>query len=162
MLGTTESEYKIVLGFFELLKNQMVFERDVEDRSDIFENISNVLFNRFSLRSLNKNESLLDAIKQLIEELGKYDFFIPSELVPDDKNGLIKDEFGSYSCNIDVLAEIFKNTMKSLRDKKIEFWNALLSEYNKDRAGFDLVFRTNEGRRQDDINRISRGEIPLR
>ena len=162
MLGANELEYKIVLGFFELLKNERVIERDVEDSSDTFGNASNALFQNFNLRSFNKDGSLKDAIKQHIEELGKYNFYLPSDLVPDDKSGLTKNDVGFYSCNIDVLADIFKKTMKSLRDKKIEFWNALLTEYNKDREGFDLVFRTTEGRRQDDLDRVSRGEIPLR
>jgi len=162
MLGANELEYKIVLGFFELLKNERVIERDVEDSSDTFGNISNALFQRFNLQSLNKDGSLQDAIKQRIEELGKYDFYLPKNLVPDDKSGIAKNDVGSYSCNIDVLADIFKKTMKSLRDKKIQFWKALLTEYNKDREGYDLVFRTKSERQEDDLDRVSRGEIPLR
>ena len=162
MLGATEVIYKIALSLFELVKNERISERYVEDVNDKFENVSDALFQNFNLESLNKDGSLRDAIQRHIEELGKYDFYLPSDLVPDDKKGILKNEVGSYLCNIEILAEIFKNTIKSLRDKKIEFWNALLSEYNKDREGFDLVFRTNEGRRQDDIDRISRGEIPLR
>jgi hypothetical protein len=134
----------------------------VEDFNDKFENVSEELFQNFNLKSLNENGSLRDTIQRHIEELGKYNFYLPSDLVPDDKKGITKNEVGFYSCNIDILAEIFKNTMKALRDKKIEFWNALLTEYNKDRNGFDLVFRTKEERRQDDIDRISCGEIPLR
>jgi len=162
MLGANELEYKIILSLFELVKNELISERDVEDSSDTFGNISDSLFKRFSLRSLNKDGSLQDAIKQRIEELGKYNFYLPKNLVPDDKCGITKNDVGSYYCNIDLLANIFKKTMKSLRDKKIEFWNALLTEYNKDKEGYDLVFRTTEGRRQDDLDRVSRGEIPLR
>jgi hypothetical protein len=162
MLGATGVIYKIVLSLFDLVKNERISERYVEDGTDTFENVSDALFQNFNLQSLNKDGSPIDAIQQHIEELRKYNFYLPSDLVPDDKKGISKNEVGFYSCNIDFLAEIFKNTIKSLRDKKIEFWNALLTEYNKDREGFDLVFRTNEGRRQDDLDRISHGQIPLR
>ena len=161
-LYSSEFDYKLILSLFRLVKNEALNEKVVEDANDTFKNVSNALFQNFNLQSLNENKSLRDAIQRHIEELRKYDFYLPSDLVPDDKKGITKNEVGSYLCNIESLAEIFKNTIKLLRDKKIEFWNALLSEYNKDREGFDLVFRTKEGRRQDDIDRISRGEIPLR
>jgi len=161
-LYSSEFDYKLILSLFRLVKNEALNEKVVEDANDTFKNVSNALFKNFNLQSLNENKSLRDAIQRHIEELRKYDFYLPSDLVPDDKKGITKNEVGSYLCNIESLAEIFKNTIKLLRDKKIEFWNALLSEYNKDREGFDLVFRTKEGRRQDDLDRVSRGEIPLR
>ena len=161
-LYSSEFDYKLILSLFRLVKNEALNEKVVEDANDTFKNVSNALFKNFNLQSLNENKSLRDAIQRHIEELRKYDFYLPSDLVPDDKKGITKHEVGSYLCNIESLAEIFKNTIKLLRDKKIEFWNALLSEYNKDREGFDLVFRTKEGRRQDDLDRVSRGEIPLR
>ena len=162
MLGATEDVYKVILGFFELIKNERISERDVEDNSDTFGNISNALFQNFNLKSLNSNGSLEEAIKKRIEELGKYNFYLPKDLVPDDKSGLTKNDVGFYDCNIDLLADIFKKTMKSLRDKKIEFWKSVLAEYDKDREGYDLVFRTKRARQNDDLDRVSRGEIPLR
>ncbi|MBY9017487.1 MAG: hypothetical protein KGD66_01535 [Candidatus Lokiarchaeota archaeon] len=52
--------------------------------------------------------------------------------------------------------------METLREEKIEFWKSVLEEYNKDREGYNLVFRTKSARQEDDLDRVSRGEIPLR
>ena len=111
LLYSSEFDYKLILSLFRLVKNETLKEKVVEDTNDKFENVSNALFQNFNLQSLNENESLIDAIQRHIEELGKYNFYLPSDLVPDDKSGIIRNEVGSYLCNIEILAEIFKNTI---------------------------------------------------
>ncbi|MHA1376646.1 MAG: hypothetical protein ACTSR7_20385 [Promethearchaeota archaeon] len=157
----SKKTYKTIETFFTLIMGEGLKDHYAENVSDTFENVIEVLFQNFDSKSLNRNGSLEEAINQHIRTLEKDVFYLPDGLVDEFKDKLIQEESGQYWCGLNTLAEIFKRSMKSLRDEKIQFWNKFLELYRKNQEAYDLEFRTKEKRHQDDLDRISRGEIPL-
>ena len=108
-LKITDDEQKVVKHHF------------INDEDKEFKNISGILYSHFKLEDTNESGTLEDTIKNFIDDLESKEFYIPSELVGKDKNGLT--DLGSdvgleyYSCPLDLLLSKIKFAIKSLREE---------------------------------------------
>lgn len=150
----------ILAGFFELVKNEALKHHFINDEEKEFKNISGILYSHFKLEDTNESGTLEDTIKEFIEDLESKEFYIPSELVGENKDGLT--DLGSdvgleyYFCQLDILLSKIKFAIKSLRDEKLEFWNNLLIKYREDKEAFDYEFKMSKLRTKDMEERVSK------
>ena len=155
-LNVSEQGYRAIKDFFTLIMGEVLKDHHANNDSDDFSNISRVIFRRFNMSSLNECDSLEEVIKRYIQNLKEYTFFLPTGLTEYNENKTVKSEIDRDYYDLSVLVEIFKNTMRSLRDEKIEFWNRIFQLYQKDKEAYDLDFRTKHLRREKDLDRASK------
>jgi hypothetical protein len=163
-LNASDLECKVLVGVFDLIRNASLSDNYVQDVEDIFGNVSSKLFTNFNLDNLDKHGSLEGSIKEYIQKLKKYIYFIPNELVELSKNkdNLKRFEgpgYESYEGDLDSVVDCFRSVLISLRDEKIAFWNGILEMYNEDKEAYDLEFRTTSTRHQKDLERLSEIDI---
>ena len=154
--------YKLLFAFFDLVRSASLHDNYASNLEDEFDNISGSLFKNFNLENLDGKGSLEDSIKNYIEELEKYHFFLPKKLTNFIKNkeNLIAYDTGiGYEGDLDSVLECIREILKSLRDEKIEFWKKVFEKYKDDKEGYDLEFRTAETRRKKDLDRFSEIDI---
>ena len=78
----------ILAGFFNLVKNSALKNGFCRDETEQFANILQILYARFSLEDVKKDGNLEGTIKNFIDSLKTDKFYIPSELVGKNKDGL--------------------------------------------------------------------------
>lgn len=155
-LDLSELGYKLMFDLFDLVKDAVLSDSYVKYLDNEFEKVLEVLFQWFNLESLNEHGSLENAIKQHIRKLKEYIFYLPKNLIGKIKDKVTQNESGFHYCNLETLATIIKNAIKSLRDEKIQFWNKIFQLYKKDKEAYDLEFRTKATRHKKDLNRASK------
>ncbi|NVM17091.1 MAG: hypothetical protein HWN80_05195 [Candidatus Lokiarchaeota archaeon] len=132
---------KTLEGFFNLIKNEALQNSDIGDNKSEFDKISEVLYQNFELENLSGNKSLEKAIEEFIAKLNRYEYYIPEELVGEQKEGLTPLGIDYYVGSFDALNSLMSNAMKSLREEKIQFWKGLLEKYRKDKEALDYEFK---------------------
>jgi len=152
---------KIMFAVFDLIRNAALSDNYVQDVEDVFGNVSNKLFTNFNLDNLDERGSLEGSIKEYIQKLKKYNYFVPNKLVElsENKDKLKKFEgigYESYDGDLESVVDCFRSVLVSLRDEKIEFWNRILEEYNEDKEAYDLEFRTTSTRHKKDLDWVSK------
>ena len=163
-LNTSDLECKVLVGVFDLIRSAALSANHVQDVEDVFGNVSNALFTHFNLDNLDEQGHLESSIKEYIQKLKKYNFFLPNELVElsENKDNLKKFEgvgFESYEGDLESVVDIFRDVLKSLRGENIEFWKGILEQYNEDKEAYDLEFRTTSTRHKKDLEWVSKIDI---
>ena len=147
---------KIFEGFFDLIKNEALKKSYVGDNKSEFDKISTVLYQNFKLKNLSDNKSLEKAIEDFIVKLNLYEYYIPEELVGDNKEGLTPLGVDYYLGSFDTLNSLMSNALKALREEKIQFWKGLLEKYRKDKEALDYEFKMGKLRTKEMKERVSK------
>ena len=79
---------KTLEGFFNLIKNEALKKSYIGDNEGEFDKISEVLYQKFELEDLSSDKSLEKSIEHFIVELEHHKYYIPKELVEENKEGL--------------------------------------------------------------------------
>ncbi len=146
---------RILEGFFNVIKGEALKNHYIDDKTE-FDKISKALYQNFKLEDLSGNKSLEEAIKDFIVELKHCEYYIPEELVGDNKEGLSSLEIDYYLGSFDTLVSLMSNALKSLREEKIQFWKELLKKYKNDKEAFDYEFKMSQLRTKDMEERVSK------
>ncbi len=147
---------KVLEGFFNVIKGEALKNRYFGDNKSEFDKISEVLYQKFKIKDLSSNKSLEKPIKGFIEELEHYEYYIPEELVEENKEGLTPLEIDYYLGSFDTLISLISNALKALREEKVQFWKELLEKYRKDKEAFDYEFKMSKLRTKEVEERISK------
>ena len=147
---------KILEGFFNVIKGEALKNRYFDDNKSEFDKISKVLYQKFKLEDLSSSKSLERTIEDFIVELKHYEYYIPEELVEEEKEGLKPLEIDYYLGLFDTLISLISNALKSLRTEKIDFWKELLEKYRKDKEAFDYEFKMSKERSAEMERRASK------
>jgi hypothetical protein len=147
---------KILEGFFNVIKGEALKNRYFDDNESEFDRISEVLYQKFKLENLSGNKSLEEAIEDLIVELKHYEYYIPKEIVGDNKEGLTPLEIDYYLGSFDALISLISKALKILREEKISFWTKLFNKYREDKDAFDYEFKMSKLRTKEMEERISK------
>ncbi len=94
------------------------------ERKDIFYRTGKFLFSRFSQKNISEGESLEKSIKEEIKDLKNNKFIV----------GLDSD-FELIKVSLEDIIEMFI----SLRNQKIEFYEAILKEYQNRSQDYDKI-----------------------
>ncbi len=147
---------KILEGFFNVIKNEALQDGYADDYKSEFDNISRVLYQKFELKNLSGSKSLEEAIEDSIVKLNLYEYYIPDELVEDNKEGLTPLGIDYYLGSFDTLILLVSNALKSLREERINFWKILLEKYRGDKEAFDYEFKMSKLRTKEMEERASK------
>ena len=147
---------KILEGFFNVIKGEALRSSHIGDNEGEFDKISDVLYQNFELKNLSGNKSLEEAIEDFIVKLNLYEYYIPEELVGDNKKGLTPLEINYYLGSFDTLISLVSNALRSLREEKIRFWKGLLEKYRKDKEALDYDFKMSKLRTKEMKERVSK------
>ena len=163
---TSELGCQTLTGFFNLIRVAALSYNYVQNVEDVFGNVLSVLFKKFNLGELDKQGHLGGSIKDYIQKLEEYNYYLPNELVElsDDKENLKSNlkrlEFNiGYEGDLDSVVDCFRTMLISLRGEKVEFWKRILEEYNRDKEAYDLEFRTKYRRYKKDLELVSKIDI---
>jgi hypothetical protein len=146
----------ILTGFFDLVKNEALKWSFGRDETEQFTEILGILYARFSQEDVKKGGDLEEAINNFIDSLKTDKFYIPEELIGDNRAELTQINTDYYLCSLESLVSNIRNAIKSLREEKIQFWKELLEKYRKDKEGFDYEFKMNKLRTKEMEERISK------
>jgi len=144
-LHTSKSGFNLFFEVFHIIKNALL-RVNIDSEKSEFENISELLFHRFDLKDLNNQGSIELAITDYINDLKYFEFYVPDRLS--------KKEFSKEG--IKWIGKYFKNTLRSLREEKIRFWEEVLKDYLKIKKDYDVEFQTKCKLREMELDRISR------
>ena len=147
---------KILEGFFNVIKGEALRSSHIGDNEGEFDKISDVLYQNFESKNLSGSKSLEKSIKRFIVELEHSEYYIPEELVEDNKKGLTPLEINYYFGSFDTLISLISNALKSLREEKIQFWKRLLEKYRKDKEPLDYEFKMSKLRTKEMKDRVSK------
>lgn len=161
-LKVSKLGFKLLFAFFDLLRSESLHHNYARDLSDEFGNVSSTLFKNFDLDNLDDKGSLEGSVKDYIQKLEEYNYFLPRGLVEfvDKSNHLTALESGiGYKGDLDSVVDCVRDILKSLRDEKITFWKEVFEKYKQDKEGYDLGFRTKQARHKNDLDRFSKIDI---
>lgn len=147
---------KTLEGFFNLIKNEALKKSYIGDNEGEFDKISEVLYQKFELEDLSSDKSLEKSIEHFIVELEHHKYYIPKELVEENKEGLTPLGIDYYLGSFDTLILLISNALKALREEKINFWTNLLNKYREDKEGFDYEFKMSMLRTKEMEERVSK------
>ena len=140
---------KILEGFFNVIKGEALQNSHIGDNESEFDKISTVLYQNFKLENLSGNKGLEKSIEHFIAELKHYEYYVPEELVKENKEGLTPLEINYYLGSFDTLISLMSNALKALREERIRFWNGLLEKYRKDKEALDYEFKMSKLRTKE-------------
>lgn len=158
----SELSRKAFFSLFSLVASECLKDNYTNNIEDEFGNIVDLLFRRFNLDHLDDKGSLEDSIKEYIQGMGEYLYFLPNDLVRlvKDKRSLTSLEFDTgYEGDLDSVVECIQDLLKTLRDEKIRFWEKVFEMYKEDKEVYDLEFRTKASRHKKDLDRFSKINI---
>lgn len=158
----SELAHRFFFSLFSLVASECLKDNYTNNIEDEFGNLSSTLFKNFNLDNLDSKGSVKDSIKERIQELKKYTFFLPNDLVEltNRKNNLASLDFDiGYKGDLDSVIACIGDILRSLRDEKIAFWKEILEKYKEDKEAYDLEFRTKHTRRKKDLDRFSKIDI---
>ena len=147
---------KILEGFFNVIKGEALRNGHIGDNEGEFDKISNVLYQNFKLEDLSGNKSLEEAIEDFIAKLKLSEYYIPEELVEDNKEGLTPLGINYYLGSFDTLISLVSNALKALREERINFWTILLEKYRGDKEALDYEFKMSSLRTKEMKERVSK------
>ena len=147
---------KILEGFFDLVKNEALKWSFGRDETEQFTDILGILYSQFSQEDIKKDGNLEETIKDFMDSLKTDKFYIPEELIGDNRAELTQINTDYYLCSLELLVSNMRNTIKSLREEKIQFWKELLEKYRKDKEAFDYEFKMSKLRTKEMKERISK------
>ena len=108
-----EEGIKLIFSLFKIIKNEVSAPTEITD-DNVFKSLNNFI------TEFQKNPDLEQPIKKKIKKLGDYKF----------SKGFI-----------DVSEEKIINQLKSLREKRIKFWNSVLEIYIENREEYNTKLK---------------------
>ncbi|MFX1417372.1 MAG: hypothetical protein ACFE9N_00480 [Promethearchaeota archaeon] len=143
----SQSQVKLLSNLFFIVKNAYA-KRNIsfDTEKSEFEKVSNVFFQTFKLDDLDDQDSLESAMERYIEDLTKFEFYVPEDLSSSRK---------LYKQGINEVLKYFEESLRTIREEEIIFWERLFEEYKKDKEGYNLEFRTTATRFKKDLDRFS-------
>lgn len=147
---------KILEGFFNLIKGEALRYSHIGNDKSVFDKISNVLYQNFNVEDISTSKSLEKAIENFIEHLKHYEYYIPEQLVENNKEGLTSLEIDYYLGSFDALISLISKALKVLREEKISFWTELLHKYREDKEALDYEFKMSKERSAEMERRASK------
>ena len=95
-------------------------------------------------------------MKNFIDSLKADKFYIPEELIGDNRAELTQLDTDYYLCSLELLVSNIRNAIKSLWEEKIQFWKELLEKYRKDKEALDYEFKMCKERNAEMERRASK------